>query len=187
MQSGSVWIQRLRPSRRIICSIAHAACSAINGSGSCVARSRNGKSSSVPTFPKRHADVAQETAALDSPDRRIAKQSAKSCFIQLQEIAQLHLRDRRTRRERDLIRSARKSIPRTGVEAIVATVNAVANERTKFERNRTFQFNREVGNTTARIQTVRFRDRTGRARSDAASAGPATVALRRIGRRVRAW
>ena len=91
---------------------------------------------------ERDADVAQKAAALDPLDRRAAKHFSELLVIEREEIAQPHLRDRRPRRERALARNLREAIPRAGVEAIVATVNAIADQRPELERDAAFQLDR---------------------------------------------
>src|SRR5690349_7332370 len=72
---------------------------------------------------------------------------------------------------------AGKTIPRAGGEAIVAAVNAIANGRAEFDRDRAFQFDGEVGNATACLELKRGGNRRGGTGREATSAGAASVVL----------
>jgi hypothetical protein len=62
--------------------------------------------------------------------------------IESEEISQAQARDRRAGCEGALARHFGEAIPWTGVETIVATVNAIADQRTELERNAALQFDR---------------------------------------------
>src|SRR6266849_3755842 len=93
---------------------------------------------------ERDADVSQESAPLDSFNRRIAKEIAKLSVGEIQIIAQTKCGCRSSRGECGLVRDLSEPIPRTCIEAIVAAENSVADQRAKLERNRAFQFNRQI-------------------------------------------
>src|SRR6266702_2193833 len=93
---------------------------------------------------ERNTDVSQESAALDSLNRRIAKEIAKLSAGEIQIIAQRKCGCRSSRGECSLVRDLSEPIPRTSIKAIVAAENSVADQRAKLERNRAFQFNRQI-------------------------------------------
>ncbi len=151
--------------------MAQAACSAIKRLGIVAPRvPAPARSSRVADIAQRHADIAEEAAALDPLDRRPAKKRPK-------------LRRRRApgnpatasdaagRAAKAALAGDRgEAIPRAGVEAIVAAIDAVADERTELERDRAFELDREIGNAATRIEPMRLGDRAGRAGRDAARA-----------------
>ena len=53
-----------------------------------------------------------------------------------------------------LARNLGKPVPRTRVQTVVTTENAIADEWPQFKRNGSFQFDREVRNATPRIQPM---------------------------------
>ena len=75
---------------------------------------------------------------------------------------------------------AGEAVPRTGVEAVVAAVNAVADRGAKLLRDRAFQLDGQVGDAAARVELERCGDCAGRAGVDAACAFAAVVALRLV-------
>jgi hypothetical protein len=162
--------------------IAHAACSAISGSGSAAALS----SAADPRgsdIPQRDADIPQQTAPLNALDRRPAKQGAELLVVEREIIAQLQRSGGWSGGERSLAGRRGEAVPRADVETRVAAVDAVTDQRPELERDRTFQLNREVGNAAPRIEVVRIRDRARRASGDATRARAAARGLRLVWRK----
>src|SRR5258707_11322738 len=100
---------------------------------------------------ERDANVSQESTSLDPFDWRITKKIAELRLVQAQIISQRIGGRRFSRGERRFPRDFRKPIPWARVQTIVAAENAVADQRAKLERNRTFQFDREIRNAAPRI------------------------------------
>ena len=75
---------------------------------------------------------------------------------------------------------ARKPVPRANSQAVVAAVNAIADGRSKLNRDRTFQFNRQVGDAEPRVELERARDRARGAGVDATGARAAAIFLRQV-------
>src|SRR6185295_14183287 len=67
----------------------------------------------------------------------------------------------------------RKLVPRTHRKAVVAAVDAVADQRAQFARDRTFVLDGEIGDAAPRIEPVRRRKRRGRADVEAGAAAAA--------------
>ena len=99
-------------------------------------------------------------------------------------IAQRHSGCRFSRCECALAGSFRKSIPRACIKAIVATVNPIADERTQFDRDRAFQFDRKIRNAASRVELVWRGDCASRTCRDATIAGSAAIALRLVRRQI---
>src|SRR5262249_45344076 len=76
---------------------------------------------------------------------------------------------------------ARKFIPRTRREAIVAAVDAISDGGAEFQRNGALQFNGEIGNAPAGVEVERRGNRSGGTRGNAARAGAAAVLFRWVG------
>jgi hypothetical protein len=98
---------------------------------------QGGQVALIADVPERDTNISQEPAPLDSLDRRTEKEPAKSCLIQGKIIAQPHVH-RWAGSERRFAGDRRKPIPRACIEAVIASVNPVADERPQFERDRTF-------------------------------------------------
>src|SRR5713226_9496024 len=112
----------------------------------------------------------------------MTKHSLELFVIKIEIIAQRHSDCRSSRRKRGFARSFGEFIPWARVETIVAAENAIADERPQFERNGSFQFDREIRNTTPRIQPMGRRNRARRASGNATLASSAPIALRRVRR-----
>src|SRR6266436_7250898 len=69
----------------------------------------------------------------------------------------------------------REPVPRACVQTIIATKDPISDKRAKLERNRAFQFNREIRNAAARIKSMRSSDRTGRTCFDATLTASASI------------
>ncbi len=74
------------PCRRAISPSAHSACSRTSGSASRLASSSAGTSSGAPTFPERHAHIAQQAPAFDPLDRRLAENAPEFLFAQAEQL-----------------------------------------------------------------------------------------------------
>ena len=125
--------------------------------------------------PQGDAYVTKKSATLDSFNRRISEKRAELFVRQSQVFPQRHARRRCPRREGCFVRNLGESIPWTDIQTIVATEDPISDERAKLQWNRTFQFDRQIRNAAARVQTMRSCDRPGRARFDAALTYPAAI------------
>ena len=75
---------------------------------------------------------------------------------------------------------AGESVPRTCRQTIVTAENAIANSWTQLNGNRSFQFNREVGDAKSRVQLERRGDGARGTGRDAACAGAAAILFRLV-------
>src|SRR4029077_16437966 len=100
---------------------------------------------------ERDANVSQKPTSLDPFDWRITKKIAELRLAQAQIVPQRIGGRRFSRGEGRFARDFRKPIPWARVQTIVATKNAVADQGPKLERNRAFQFDREIGDAAPRI------------------------------------
>src|SRR5450755_726622 len=134
----------------------------------------------IAYVPQRYANVSQKSAALDSLDRRIAKHYPKLRVAEGEIIAQRHADCRFSCGECAFARDLRESVPGTCIQAFIATVDAISDERTKIDRNGAFQLDCQIRNATTRIQSMRTRDRARRTSSHATLTFPTAIALRII-------
>ena len=89
---------------------------------------------------------------------------------------------RGARQEVGFVGRAREFVPGADREAIVAAIDAVADQRAQLVRDRPLVLDRQIGDAAPRIEPVRGRERGGRAGVETAPAGAAMVALGRVGR-----
>jgi hypothetical protein len=88
----------------------------------------------------------------------------------------------RARREITFARQRREAVPRAGELAVVAAVDAVAQQRPQRLGMRALELDGQVGNAAPRVEPIGRDDGAGRAGVDAGAAGAAVVGDRRIGR-----
>ena len=142
-----------------------------------------GQVAAVADISERDTDIAQESAALDTFDGRPAKKRAELHIVEREIIAQRHP-SRGRGGETGFTRNGGEAVPGTRLEAIVTSINSIANERSQLERDRAFKLDRQVRDAATRIEFVRLGDRTRGTRRDASNAGAATRRLLRIGRQL---
>src|SRR5512135_1368580 len=75
-----------------------------------------------------------------------------------------------------------ETVPRTDQLAVVAAIDAVADERAQLDGDAALEFDGEVGDATPRVELIRCSDGLGWADVDAGMAGAAVVLFRRVGR-----
>jgi hypothetical protein len=78
------------------------------------------------------------------------------------------------------VRGLREFVPGANQLAIVAAIDAVAEQRPQFFRDSAFEFDGEIGNAAPRIDLIRRDDGAGRADIDTGLACAAVVFGRRI-------
>jgi hypothetical protein len=93
--------------------------------------------SAVPHISESDADISQKPPALDPFDRRATENGAELGIIECQIVTQGHLCSW-ARRECRFSRDQGEAVPRTRIKAIIATINAIANERPQLKRDRAF-------------------------------------------------
>lgn len=79
-------------------------------------------------IPEGDADIPQEPPALNPLDRRASEKGAELRVVECKAVTQRHLGGR-SRRECCLARNRGEAIPRAGIKTVVATINAIANQR----------------------------------------------------------
>lgn len=74
-----------------------------------------------------------------------------------------------------------ESVPRAGLEAVIAAEDSVADGGAQLGRNGAFEFDGEIGNAAAGVEDKGLGDGLGRAGGDAAATSAAAVFFWRIG------
>ena len=90
-----------------------------------------------PHISESDTDVSQKSPAFDAFDRRAAEKDAELDIVEGQVVAQWHLCGW-PGREGGFARSRSEAVPRAGVQAIIATIDAIADKRPQLERDRAF-------------------------------------------------
>src|SRR5262245_28966266 len=129
-----------------------------------------------------HGKVAQPALVADAPDRRALHPLAELGLGPGEELDERGAVEPVARLEVLLVARPGEAVPGAGELAIVAAVDAVADERAQLLRDRALVLDREIGDAAAGVELVGTADRLRRAHVDAALAGPAAVFLRRIDR-----
>ena len=188
--SGSVSPERTsafraaRPSGAIHCDSAHTAAPRTTGSRR-RAGARPRRQRRVAGVADRDQHVAHEPVAADALDRRsgeTARGSAASSSASRS--ASAGARSSRARRRRASRAACGELVPRADRQAIVAAIDAVADRRAEFLRDRPLMLDGQVGDAAPRIEPVGRGKGIGRAGVEAGAAGAAMVALRRVGRQL---
>ncbi len=171
---------------------AHRACSAISASprrAKALQQRRHSRMRPRPALnlrvPQRHASIPHQPAPLRPLHRTLASYRAAFVLAQQRQPLQLRRKKLRTRRERRFASNRRIPIPRTYVLANVAPKHLSPHRFAQLLWNRTAQLDRQIRNTSPRIQHVRLGDRPGRASINTQSALPAKISRRRASTRRR--
>jgi len=93
--------------------------------------------SAVPHISESNADISQKSPALDPFDRRAAKKGAELGIVECQVVTQWHPCGW-PRRECRFSRDRGEAVPRARIKTLIATINAIANERPQLKRDRAF-------------------------------------------------
>ena len=123
---------------------------------------------------ERHGDVAQPALVADAPDR-----AALHARVELLARPREELDERRVveavahRGEIRLGRRLREAVPRAHELAVVAAIDAVADQRAQLLGDAPCELDGEVGDAAPRVELVGRDDRAGGADVDAARAGAA--------------
>src|SRR5262249_19094142 len=129
---------------------------------------------------KAHGEVAEPPLVADAADRRALQALVELGLGPGEELHQPGAVEAVARLEVLLGARLGEAVPRADELAVVAAVDAIADEGTQLLRNRALVLDREIGDAAARVELVGTADGLRRAHVDAALASPAAVFLRRI-------
>src|SRR5512140_2947566 len=98
-------------------------------------------------IPKPDREIAQPAFVTDAMDRAAEQARMELLFAPRKKLGELYVVETVTHREIRLDAYLRKLVPRARQLAIVAAVDAIADQRAQLQRNRAFVLNRKVRNT----------------------------------------
>jgi len=123
------------------------------------------------SIAERHSDIPQPAFVADAPDRRTFGAFEKFVLAPREQIDQLRTVEAVARREIGQGGFAGVFIPRADQLAVIAAVNAIAQQWPQLFGNCRAQFDRQVRNAAPRIDTIGADDRLSGADIDATRAG----------------
>src|SRR5688572_12483658 len=129
-----------------------------------------------------YRQVAQPALVADAPDRRAAQTLVELRLGPGEQLDQARRVEAVAHLEVRLCGNAREAVPRADQLAIVAAIDAVANQGPQLDGDGAFVLDGEVRDAASRIELVGGADRPRRTDVDAALAAPAMLGLWRIQR-----
>src|SRR5688572_13702472 len=129
-----------------------------------------------------YREVAQPAGIARAPDRRTFGAAQEFVLVPCEQLDERRAVEAVANAEVALLVPHRELVPRARELAVVAAEHAVADQRPQLLGNRVLQLDREVGDAAPRVDAVGRDDRAGRADVDAARAGAAVRARRRVDR-----
>ena len=133
-----------------------------------------------PSVAEGDTDVAEEAVAFDSFDGGFGEKGAELFDVESEEVAEAVLEDFGSGVQTGFAGDLGETIPGAGVEAVVATVDAITDGSAKLEWNAALVFDGEIGNTAGGRELARAGDGLGWAGLNAGGAFSAVVARRLI-------
>src|SRR5206468_11833690 len=121
-----------------------------------------------------------EAVAADPLDRRSAEPGAEQRVAEGGELGEWRGHEVGPLAQLGLAAQAGELVPGADGEAVVAAVDAVAEERPQPTRDRALVLDRQVADAAPGVEAVRGREGAGRAGVEAAAAGAAAVGLGRV-------
>src|SRR5579875_267368 len=131
---------------------------------------------------ERHGDIAQPALVADAIDGRAAHALVELGGRPGEELGQSRRIEAVPHLEIGVARGPRELVPRADELAVIASINAVADRRAEFDRNRAGVLDGQIRDASPRIEPVRRDDGARRAGRDARLARAAVGARRGIGR-----
>src|ERR1700730_1153227 len=129
----------------------------------------------------RDQHIAEKPVTAGALDWRSREKFAESRIIEPRELGESRRRQLIARQKVRLPRRPREFVPRTDGEAVVATVNTIADRRAQLDRNHPLVLDRQIRNAAPGIELVGSGERRGRTRIQAAVARAAMVRFSWIG------
>ena len=125
-----------------------------------------GQGGFVSDISQRHADISEQAAAFCAQHGGAGETLFKPGFLQGQQFEEIRLGKVRTGLRLHQLPFAGESVPWTDGQAIVATVDPVANGRAQFDRDGAFELDGEVRDAAPGIELEGSPDGRGGARGD---------------------
>ena len=134
----------------------------------------------IPRISHRHTDITEQTAALGALDSRALETLFELLTCHAGEIFQARVYLGRMRLRVWACSVVSFAIPGTDVLANITPKDVVASWRTEIRRNSAFELDRQIRDTTLRIQGVGLQNRLRRTSLQAAGTCPAMVERRTV-------
>src|SRR5712691_6618899 len=125
----------------------------------------------------RDQHITDKTRTADTLDRALGEQSAERGIVEPGKFGKLRRAQHFARGEFYFAAGDRKFVPWTDREAIVAAIDAIADQRTQFAWDLPFVLDGEVGDAAPRIETIRRGKRCRRADIQASATLAAVIAF----------
>ena len=158
-----------------------------SGDGSSSSRATSGSKRGIAGIAGGDQHVAHEAVAADALDRRAREQRPEAGIVERQQVGQRRRSQIVAGGELRLRCGLRELVPRADREAVVAAIDAIADRRAEFVRDRPLVLDGEIGDAAPRIEPVGRGKGVGRADVEAGAARAAMVVLGARRRRVRRW
>src|SRR2546426_387182 len=113
---------------------------------------QRGQNGLIADVAERDTDVSDQAAALRAKNRRVREAALESGIIKREEFNEIRLCQILSSVSLHDLTLSGETVPWANRKAIIAPVNPIANGATKFHRNRSFQFDRQIRNTTTRVE-----------------------------------
>ena len=160
MTSGSVSVARRFPAQRSSRArssrpSAHTAAPRTSGAASSSKRSASAASAASPGIADRDQHIAHEACAADALDRAFAEQRAEAGVVELHQFGKARRLQYGTRRKLRFAPGLREFVPRANRQAIVAAVDAIADQRAQRARDRALVLDGQIGDAAPRIEAIR--------------------------------
>ena len=136
----------------------------------------------VCRITQRYRNISQPSNMTDAADRAAFGAAQKFLFAPAEQLDQRGAGQAVARVEVGQRAAAGEFVPGADELTVVAAIDAVADQRPQFQRDRAVVFDGEIRDAAARIQPVWRHDGAGRAGVDAGAAGTAVVGDRLGGR-----
>lgn len=136
---------------------------------------QGGQGGFISHISQRDTDVAQQAFSFCAQDWRACEADFEGGIVQGKQFQQVRSLQFPARMLFHQISFAGEFVPRARGEAIITTVNAVADGGAEFDGDGALELDGEVGNAAAGIKLEWRGDGSGGARGDTAGAGAATI------------
>ena len=142
---------------------------------------QGGESQCVAAVPERYANIAEEATAFGAQHWRSSEGPLEPNLVQGEEVDQVGRGEFRPEVWFHQFTCLGEPVPGAGSQAVITSIDAIADERTKFDWNGPLEFDGQIRNAPAGIELERRRDRLGGTSGQTARALAAAIVLRFIG------
>ena len=142
---------------------------------------RGGAKRAVVRVSDRDHHIAHEALAADALDRAAGEPGPERRVVEAGELGERRSVEVGARRKLRLAPGLSELVPRADGQAVIATIDAVADRGSKLARDRALMLDREIGDAAPRVDPVGRGERLGRTGVEAGAALAAMVRFGRVG------